>query len=411
MCSAASAQRCDDSFGQHRHSPPHAVTAVVAAASRIARDIVGVVTVDVTAAAARDMTRRRRRDDARGADALLTTLRRLILRALRRGATPRHIAVIMDGNRRYARTRELRASRGHEAGAATLDALAAWSFELGADVLSVYALSTENFKRTREELEELFDLVCDRLDAMGESAAVREYEARVHVSGDLDALPKRVRDAARAVMRATWTHKGPMLNVCLGYTGREDIVRAIGDVRDGVENGELRASDADERVVEACLHGCERFGDVSRCDEGRECSTTATTTWAVMPEVDLLVRTSGETRLSDYMLYNARFAALVFVNALWPEFTFMHMVYCVCKYQCAARELRRARESYARARDDGVDEEHVLSNAVAEVNIRDVEDKTIANASSSSLTTISTRAKSFIAMRLERITGKIFQVR
>jgi undecaprenyl diphosphate synthase len=395
----------------HRRTPPPPSSR----ASRIARRIVGAVTVDVTAAVARDMTRRRRRDDAkgecaRGADALLTTLRRLILRALRRGATPRHIAVIMDGNRRYARTRELRASRGHEAGAATLDALAAWSFELGADVLSVYALSTENFKRTREELEELFDLVCDRLEAMGESAAVREYEARVHVSGDLDALPKRVRDAARAVMRATWTHKGPMLNVCLGYTGREDIVRAIGDVRDGVKNGELRASDADERVVEACLHGCERFGDVSRCDEGQQCSTTATT-WAVMPEVDLLVRTSGETRLSDYMLYNARFAALVFVNALWPEFTFMHMVYCVCKYQCAARELRRARASYARARDDGVDQEHVLSNAVAEVNIRDVEDKTIANASSSSLTTISTRAKSFIAMRLERITGKIFQVR
>jgi len=387
----------------HRAPPPPS-----SRASRVARGIVGVVTVDAAATVARDMTRRRRRDDAngdcaRGVDALLTTLRRLILRALRRGATPRHIAVIMDGNRRYARTRELRASRGHEAGAATLDALAAWSFELGADVLSVYALSTENFKRTREELEELFDLVCDRLEAMGESAAVREYEARIHVSGDLDALPKRVRDAARAVMRATWTHKGPMLNVCLGYTGREDIVRAIGDVRDGVKNGELRASDADERVVEACLHGCERFGDVSRCDEGRECSTTATT-WAVMPEVDLLVRTSGETRLSDYMLYNARFAALVFVNALWPEFTFMHMVYCVCKYQCAARELRRARESYARARDDGVDEEHVLSNAVAEVNIRDVEDKTIANASSSSLTTISTRAKAFIAMRLERIT-------
>jgi hypothetical protein len=138
----------------HRLAPPPPSPR----ASRIARGIVGVVTVDATAAVARDMTRRRRRDDAngdcaRGADALLTTLRRLILRALRRGATPRHIAVIMDGNRRYARTRELRASRGHEAGAATLDALAAWSFELGADVLSVYALSTENFKRTREELE------------------------------------------------------------------------------------------------------------------------------------------------------------------------------------------------------------------------------------------------------------------
>ena len=393
-----------------------------------AREVVTrVVAVDFASMARR---RRARDDDATGAEdddddddddvrsRWLTTLRRLILRALRLGPTPRHVAVIMDGNRRYARARAVRASRGHEVGAETLNALASWSFELGADVLSVYALSTENFKRTRDELEDLFDLVCDRLEAIGASAVVREYEARIHVSGDVEALPRRVRDAARAVMRATWTHRGPMLNVCLGYTGREDIARAIVDVREGVRKGELKASDADERVVEACLHGCERFANIAReRDGGARASCSAASAESeyddvVMPEVDLLVRTSGETRLSDYMLYNARFAALVFVDALWPEFTFMHMVYCVCKYQCAARALGQARDAYARARANGVDEEHVLSNAVAEVNIRDDEDKTgEAHARASASSSMATaRAKTFIAMRLERIRRHIFQV-
>lgn len=321
---------------------------------------------------------------------------RLIARLLCCDVVPRHVAVIMDGNRRYALRSGCNVEEGHGEGAKALDAVARATFDLGCEILSVYALSTENFKRSPGELRALFDLVRQKLTTLASSEVVKKYDARVHVSGDVEALPSDVREAARDAMRATWTGRGPMLNVCLAYTGREDIARALISVNEGVRSGEhLRASDVDEGVVGRCLHGGERFADG-------------------MPEVDLLVRTSGESRLSDYMLYNARFATIVFVDALWPDFTFMDMARAVWKYQRAAGRVKLAREAYARARAMGVDEEHVLSNAVAEVSIDgDDDDDDDAksrrrDAAEEALASSRRRAEAFESARIERIRREIF---
>lgn len=262
--------------------------------------------------------------------------RRVVTRVLRAGAIPRHVAVIMDGNRRYAVHAGAKLGLGHERGADVLMRACEWCFELGVETLSVYALSTENFKRSERELETLFDLACGRLGSLSTSGVVERHDARIHVSGDLAALPARVRAKAIEVMRKTWNHRGPLLNVCLAYTGREDATRAVLRAREGVRLGELRPEDVDETTLQSLLHGGER--PPFRTSTG-------------MPEVDLVIRTSGETRLSDYMLVNARFAKLVFAEVLWPDFTFMDMVHAIWQYQRGYADITAARRAYEDARE------------------------------------------------------------
>lgn len=225
---------------------------------------------------------------------------------------------------------------GHERGADVLMRACEWCFELGVETLSVYALSTENFKRSERELETLFDLACGRLGSLSTSGVVERHKARIHVSGDLAALPTRVRAKAIEVMRKTWNHRGPLLNVCLAYTGREDATRAVLRAREGVRLGELRPEDVDETTLQSLLHGGER---------------PPFPTSTGMPEVDLVIRTSGETRLSDYMLVNARFAKLVFAEVLWPDFTFMDMVHAIWQYQRGYADITAARRAYEDARE------------------------------------------------------------
>jgi undecaprenyl diphosphate synthase len=165
----------------------------------------------------------------------------------------------------------------------------------------------------------------------------------------LDALPKRVRDKAKEAMEKTKDNRGPMLNVCMAYTGREDIARAVMKTREDVRGGALDASEVDERAVASRLHGAEREIELG----------------AGMPEVDLLVRTSGETRLSDFTLFNARFAKLVFVEVLWPDFTFMDLVHAVWQYQLGAKDLKRSRQAYDDANAIEAD-----SAVVAEVRVQ-----------------------------------------
>ena len=280
--------------------------------------------------------------------------RRVVTRVLRAGAIPRHVAVIMDGNRRYAVHAGAELGLGHERGADVLMRACEWCFELGVETLSVYALSTENFKRSERELEALFDLACGRLGSLSTSGVVERHDARIHVSGDLAAVPARVRAKAMEVMQKTWDHRGPLLNVCLAYTGREDATRAVLRAREGVRSGELKPEDVDETTLQSLLHGGER---------------PPFPTSTGMPEVDLVIRTSGETRLSDYMLVNARFAKLVFAEVLWPDFTFMDMVHAIWQYQRGYADITAARRAYDDARErEGKDESgspvHVLATDV-----------------------------------------------
>ena len=307
-------------------------------------------------------------------------LRKAVAVVLRSGGPiPKHVAIVMDGNRRFAETRGLRKERGHEFGAEKLLEVLEWSLALGVECLSVYAFSTDNFKRSETEVDVLFQLAERRLDEMATSRVIHDRNVRVQVLGELHMLPPGVRRAAARVMAATAAHSdGPVLNVCFAYTGREDVCLAVGAMARGVGEGTLDpVDDVTERTMERCMHGAQfdyhggRFDGVepTTTNDGRDHSWRRTTAGANeepsdepadetgrkpgAPPVDLLIRTSGETRLSDFMLWGiSGHAVLCFQEVLWPDFSFTDMCYAVWTYQRSAEHSSGGRARYEAARSD-----------------------------------------------------------
>ena len=344
---------------------------------------------------------------ASAASAVHASLRSLASAVLQRGAVPRHVAIIMDGNRRFSVARGLgRVAEGHALGYTTMVSVLDWLYDLGVSTVTVYAFSIENFKRPADEVETLMSLARDKLRELASALNSRRAAARgvrVRVIGDLELLPKGVREAAEAAMAATAHNEGATLNICLSYTARHEIAAAVHTVA-----RQLRAEKArpetegrppvhgqDSRVhapSSACEHARTRN---CKCADVRSCASSdkyvedlierALMTDASEPP-DLLLRTSGETRLSDFMLWQVRagaraalalnarprascskltslptrtcacvhartfplqggFAVLVFLDVLWPDFSFRHLLWALLQYQ----RHSRACEAHARA--------------------------------------------------------------
>jgi tritrans,polycis-undecaprenyl-diphosphate synthase [geranylgeranyl-diphosphate specific] len=227
---------------------------------------------------------------------------------------PRHVAVIQDGNRRYARSEGENKTQGHEMGAETTEAVLDWAYDVGVEEMTLYALSTENLEREEDELEDLFDIIADKLDELAESEKIHDRGVRVSGIGDLDRLPERVRDALRSVEEATEGYSGHRLNIALAYGGREEIVEAARRIAHEVEEGTLSPDDVDVSAVSSRL----RLG----------------------ADVDLLVRTGGERRLSNFVPWQARGAGsdVYFCDAYWPGFKRRQFLKAIESYSADAEE-------------------------------------------------------------------------
>mmetsp|Transcript_40734 Transcript_40734/g.68206 ORF Transcript_40734/g.68206 Transcript_40734/m.68206 type:complete len:492 (-) Transcript_40734:238-1713(-) len=240
-------------------------------------------------------------------------VRFVVGKSIATGPVPRHVAIIMDGNRRYALSRNIDKLEGHAQGYERLIDALGWCLDLGIEVVSVYAFSVENFKRSQQEVDALMELAALKLRTMLRESfdMLERHQVSVRVIGDLDRLPRDVQRAAAEVMIATAHHKRAALNICLAYTGRQDMLQAMEAVQEGVASGVLAASDTSLRVFERCLHTAEA------------------------PPVALLIRTSGETRLSDFMTWQCAHATLAFLEVLWPDFSFWDLVGALILYQRA----------------------------------------------------------------------------
>lgn len=361
-----------------------------------------------------------------------TRFRRATCAVLRAGGpTPKHVAIVMDGNRRFAKSRSIHRARGHEHGADKLVDVLEWCLALGVEALSVYAFSTDNLKRDEEEVAGLFALAEARLLEIAKSDVIREKRVRVRVVGDVfseknaNEIPESLRVAAARVTAMTWHHDGPVLNVCFAYTGREDIAQAVGALGAAKRAGVVEPADVTADALERCLRGAafdaahavfdfkhdESFetgflnqkkggrvvrrtalDDVARLaapwdtddddsvfsdDEDdddddffflspdarfrstrRRSSSSSSRAFGVrprsagaprVPPVDLLIRTSGETRLSDFILWGvSKHAVLCFLEVLWPDFSFTDMCHAVWTYQISAGHARRGRRRFQR---------------------------------------------------------------
>ncbi|KAI8922350.1 putative undecaprenyl diphosphate synthase-domain-containing protein [Powellomyces hirtus] len=244
-----------------------------------------------------------------------------LIRLLRSGPVPKHVAFIMDGNRRYAKKVGVKAGVGHVMGSSKLEETLEWCLNLGVRVVTVYAFSIENFKRPQEEVDVLMDLACKKFEEFSEnSEIVEKYSIRVRVLGDLSLLPPHVREAAMRAETSTRHNHRAVLNICCPYTARHEMAHSIGLAVQGVREGHIQQSDIDEPL----LNNLMGTGEDS--------------------DLDVLVRTSGEKRLSDFLLWQVSGSCQVhFLDVLWPEFTFWNMLPILLSYQANYPQLHADR--------------------------------------------------------------------
>lgn len=201
---------------------------------------------------------------------------------------PGHIAFIMDGNGRWAKNKGLLRSEGHRRGVAVLKKILYECYGLGISAVSVFAFSTENWKRPVTEIEDLFAILSKYLDE--ELGELIEKNIRLRVMGDMTQLPAELRDKLSGALAATDGCTGGIFNICLNYGGRAEIISAVNRIiKDKVKA-------VDEKVFESYLYS------------------------SGLPDPDLIVRTSGEERLSNFMLYQSAYSELYFCRSMWPDF-------------------------------------------------------------------------------------------
>jgi tritrans,polycis-undecaprenyl-diphosphate synthase [geranylgeranyl-diphosphate specific] len=233
------------------------------------------------------------------------------------GHAPRHVGIILDGNRRFAREANLEVSQGHALGASKLKEVLEWCRELGIKHVTVFAFSTENFNRSDEEVEALMDMFVEKFKKITSDARVHEHKIRVRVIGDLSRLPKRVVDAIREAEDATRGYDGYSLNLAIGYGGRAELVDAMRRISERIERGELKPSDIDERLISSHLYT------------------------SGLPDPDLIIRTSGEERLSGFLLWQSAYSELYFCEAYWPAFSKIDFLRAIRTYQRRERRFGR----------------------------------------------------------------------
>jgi tritrans,polycis-undecaprenyl-diphosphate synthase [geranylgeranyl-diphosphate specific] len=241
--------------------------------------------------------------------------------------TPGHVAVIMDGNRRYARSRGDDATDGHRAGAETTEQILEWCQAVGVDELTLYTFSTENFDRPEEENEALFDLLCEKLREFAQADRVHESEVRIRAIGETDMLPERVREAAAYADRRTADYDRLQLNIALAYGGRAELLSAARDVAREVDGGGLDPTAIDADTVEQRLY------------EGPS------------RDVDLIVRTGGDERTSNFLPWhaNGNEAAVYFCAPYWPEFRKVDFLRAIRTYEHREESWRKTRARRALA--------------------------------------------------------------
>ncbi len=232
-----------------------------------------------------------------------------LLSQIQGGPIPRHLAIIMDGNRRFARGHGLLRVEGHLRGKEKLEELLNWCLEVGLRTLTVYALSTENLTRDTEEVHELMDLFTESFRKIADDPRVHRHRIRVRALGSRERLPARVQEAIRYAEERTRDHDQYFYNVAIAYGGREDILQAIRAIAREVEQGRVKPEAIDEAMVSNHLYTQD------------------------LPDPDLIFRTSGEERISNFLLWQSAYAELYFCDVLWPGLRKLDFLRAIHDYQ------------------------------------------------------------------------------
>ena len=207
---------------------------------------------------------------------------------------PKHIALIMDGNRRWAKERNLDIKQGHYAGAENLEKIALYANKIGIKYMTVYAFSTENWKRSETEVKGLMLLLKAYVEKM--LAKTNSNNIKINILGDISKLDISLQKSINRILDKTKANTGLTLNIAFNYGGRDEIVKATQKISEEVKKGNINVEDIDEKMVGDYLY-----------TKGQ-------------PDPDIMIRTSGELRLSNFLLWQLAYTEFVFLNKYWPDF-------------------------------------------------------------------------------------------
>jgi tritrans,polycis-undecaprenyl-diphosphate synthase [geranylgeranyl-diphosphate specific] len=244
---------------------------------------------------------------------------------------PEHVAIIMDGNRRYARKLGISTEEGYNYGAEITERVIEWCFDIGVKQLTLYAFSLENFCRTEDEKEKLFELMRVEFEKISEVEKVHKRKVRVRAIGNTNLLPESVREAIKKAEHATERYTNFKLFIAVAYSGRMEIVNGVRIIANRVKRGLLNLDEINEETISKHLYISEIEGEDEASDSGAKTS------------VDLIIRTGGEMRLSNFVPWQAlgNECAAYFCAPFWPEFRRVDLLRAIRTYQEREEEKRQ----------------------------------------------------------------------
>lgn len=231
---------------------------------------------------------------------------------------PKHLAIIMDGNGRWAKQKGFLRAFGHENGTKSVRTVVETSAKLGIENLTLYAFSTENWNRPKLEVDLLMELLINSLK--NELKTLQENDIRLNSIGNIDLLPKSARKKLQEVIEYTKSNSRMVLTLALSYGSREELINAVKNISDKVKNNIISIDNIDESIINQHLYTRD------------------------LPEVDLLIRTSGEHRISNFLLWQIAYSELYFTDVLWPDFKENDLYEAIISYQKRERRFGKTSE-------------------------------------------------------------------
>lgn len=226
---------------------------------------------------------------------------------------PKHIAIIMDGNRRWAKKKKLPIKLGHKQGAETLKKIVRYANKIGINYITVYAFSTENWKRSKEEVDALMSLLEKYLDDFAKEADTENIV--IKVLGNIDVLSDSLKTSINKTIKRTENNTGTIFSIALNYGGRDEIVNATKQIALDVKDGKINVEDINEEIFSKYLYTKN------------------------IPDPDLLIRTSGELRLSGFLPWQSVYSEFLFLDKLWPDFSIQDLDYAIEVYNKRNRKF------------------------------------------------------------------------
>jgi tritrans,polycis-undecaprenyl-diphosphate synthase [geranylgeranyl-diphosphate specific] len=224
---------------------------------------------------------------------------------------PEHVAIILDGNRRWAKYHFLANMGAHAIGADKAEQLLTWIYDLRIKITTLYVLSIENLERDKNELNDIFELLGIKLEKLYNDSRIHERQMKIKAIGNIDSLPESLKEILFKLEKETNHYDLTFLNIAIAYGGQQELVEAIRKIAYDVEKKELQISDINEQSIDSYLY----------------------TSHLPQPEPDLILRTSGEKRLSGFLLWQSAYSELVFMDVFWPEFRKIDLMRAIRTFQ------------------------------------------------------------------------------